>query len=137
MAPAIKDEVCDGSITVTDNGPGLAPETVDSLLDFSVRVSSREAYASPTRGAQGNALKTLVAMPFALDGGSSTTVIKARGIEHRIVFAVDNLRQQPKVERFQNRSDVKTGTAIMVLLPSQKWPRRSRDFYKSPMTTLG
>ena len=33
-----------------------------------VRVSSREAYVSPTRGAQGNALKTIVAMPFVLDG---------------------------------------------------------------------
>ena len=30
---------------------------------------------SPTRGAQGNALKTLVAMPFALDGKTGTTMI--------------------------------------------------------------
>ena len=37
------------------------------LLDYTVRVSSREAYVSPTRGAQGNALKTIVAMPFVLD----------------------------------------------------------------------
>jgi DNA topoisomerase VI subunit B len=47
------------SITIIDNGPGTRAETVKALLDFSVRVSSREAYASPTRGAQGNALKTL------------------------------------------------------------------------------
>jgi len=32
-----------------------------------VRVSSREAYVSPTRGAQGNALQTLLVMGFALD----------------------------------------------------------------------
>lgn len=41
-------------ITITDNGPGIPAETVAGILDFAVRVSSREAYASPTRGAQGN-----------------------------------------------------------------------------------
>jgi hypothetical protein len=95
IAPVIKITVKDGSITVADNGPGIAPETVISLLDFSVRVSSREAYASPTRGAQGNALKTLIAMPFALDGSIGITTIEARGIRHTITFSVDGLRQTP------------------------------------------
>jgi DNA topoisomerase VI subunit B len=120
VAPAIKVEVRDGSITVTDNGPGLAPETVDSLLEFSVRVSSREAYVSPTRGAQGNALKTLVAMPFALDGASGTTTIEARGVRHLIKFSVDNLRQTPRVDRSEEPSNVKTGTSITVHLASPK-----------------
>ena len=44
-----------GVITISDNGPGISPETVKRLLDYNVRVSSREAYVSPTRGAQGNA----------------------------------------------------------------------------------
>jgi hypothetical protein len=52
------------SITVTGNGPGIPLETVKAMLDFSVRASSNEADASPTRGAQGNALTTLIAMPF-------------------------------------------------------------------------
>src|SRR3954468_21038286 len=55
------------SITVTDNGPGIAAETITAILDYATRTSSREAYASPTRGAQGNALKTILAMPFALE----------------------------------------------------------------------
>jgi DNA topoisomerase VI subunit B len=55
-------------ITVIGNGPGIPSETVKRVLDFTVRVSSREAYVSPTRGAQGNALKTIIAMPFVLDG---------------------------------------------------------------------
>ena len=80
VAPDIKIEVRDGSITITDNGPGILSSTVKSLLDFGVRVSSREAYVSPTRGAQGNALKTLVAMPFALDGTLGETLIAARGV---------------------------------------------------------
>jgi hypothetical protein len=54
-----------------NNGPGFPAETV-GIRDFSVRVSSREAYASLARGAQGNALKTIVAMAFALDGAKAS-----------------------------------------------------------------
>jgi hypothetical protein len=64
-----------------------------------VRVGSREAHVSPNRGAQGNALKTLLAMPFALDGERGETVIEAGGAAHRIAFAVDRIRQEPKIER--------------------------------------
>jgi DNA topoisomerase VI subunit B len=49
------DELC---ITVADNGPGLAPELLARVLDFTVLVSDKAAYRSPTRGLQGNALKT-------------------------------------------------------------------------------
>ncbi len=68
VAPEVTIRVNDEGITVTDNGPGIPPETITDILDFSVRVSSREAYVAPDRGAQGNALKTIVAMPFVLDG---------------------------------------------------------------------
>jgi DNA topoisomerase VI subunit B len=68
IAPMIRVAVNTAWITVADNGPGLPEETIKGVLDFAVRVSSREAYVSPTRGAQGNALKTIVAMPFVLDG---------------------------------------------------------------------
>jgi DNA topoisomerase VI subunit B len=71
--PDIHVDVSLTQIVITDNGPGLSSETIEDILDYSVRVSSREAYVSPTRGAQGNALKTILAMPFALDktrGGS-------------------------------------------------------------------
>ena len=54
---AITVAVEPGMIVVEDNGDGIDAETVASVLDYSVRVSSREAYCAPTRGAQGNALK--------------------------------------------------------------------------------
>src|SRR5215213_2893982 len=68
VPPEIAIGVDDTGITVIDHGPGIPAETVASVLDYSVRVSSREAYMAPDRGAQGNALKTIVAMPFVLDG---------------------------------------------------------------------
>jgi DNA topoisomerase VI subunit B len=117
IAPTIGIDVTAGEITITDNGPGIPAETVADILDFAVRVSSREAYASPTRGAQGNALKTIVAMAFALDGMQGETVIESRGVAHRIAFRVDQVRQEPKVDHVQGQSSVTSGTKITV-----RWP---------------
>ena len=80
IEPEVVITVDETGIMVADNGPGLPAETVKGVLDFTVRVSSREAYVSPTRGAQGNALKTIVAMPFVLDGGRGRVEIEACGI---------------------------------------------------------
>jgi DNA topoisomerase VI subunit B len=87
--PVIEVKVDDDGITVEDNGPGIPADVVADVLDFGVRVSSREAYVSPTRGAQGNALKTIVAMPFVLDGRHGLVEIEARSVRHEIDFGVD------------------------------------------------
>ena len=106
-----------GEIVVEDNGPGIPTETVDNVLDYTVRASSREAYVSPTRGAQGNALKTIVAMPFVLDGNAGETIIEARGVAHRIKFTVDPIRQEPRISCDRASSSVKNGTRVTV-----RWP---------------
>jgi DNA topoisomerase VI subunit B len=105
------------SISIADNGPGMPAQTITDVLDYTVRVSSREAYVSPTRGAQGNALKTLLAMPFALDGERGETLIEAGGAMHRIAFAVDRIRQEPKIERANGPSPVNIGTRITLAWP--------------------
>ena len=56
VPPVIEIAVEPGSITIGDRGRGIPAETVEKLIDYSARTSSRAAYASPTRGAQGNAL---------------------------------------------------------------------------------
>jgi DNA topoisomerase VI subunit B len=114
IAPNIAIAVDKAGITVSDNGPGLPAETVKGVLDFAARVSSREAYVSPTRGAQGNALKTIVAMPFVLDGGRGRVEIEARGICHTIKFEVDHVRQEPAIRHEQDKSGVKKGTVVRV-----------------------
>jgi hypothetical protein len=118
IAPVIKVEVTGKAIVITDNGRGIPDETIAGILDFSVRVSSREAYCSPTRGAQGNALKTIVAMPFALDGTKGGILIESQGVAHRITFTVDHVRHEPKIDHVRERSNVKKGTRITV-----RWPR--------------
>lgn len=119
VAPEVKVTVDKAGILVEDNGPGIPPETVEGVLDFSVRVSSREAYVSPTRGAQGNALKTILTMPFVLDGERGRVEITARGIRHEIALEVDRIRQEPRVSH-EARPDrlVKNGTSVRVAWPS-------------------
>jgi hypothetical protein len=97
VAPVISITVKPGSIVIEDNGDGIKTGTIKSILDYSIRVSSREAYVSPTRGAQGNALKTILAMGYVLDRerrdgnaeARGVTLIESRGIRHHIEFRVD------------------------------------------------
>jgi len=76
------------SLAVSDNGPGLPPEVVRKVLDYNIRVSDKAAYRSPTRGAQGNALKTIIGIPYAL-GVREPIIISARGVRHIITPSID------------------------------------------------
>ena len=101
VAPDITVIVEPDRIIVQDNADGIDAETIESILDYTIRVSSREAYVSPTRGAQGNALKTILAMGYVLQGASGdaagVTIIETRGVAHRIEFRVDHINNQPKI----------------------------------------
>ena len=117
IPPEIRVRVAHDRIEVGDNGPGIAEDVVADVLDFAVRVSSREAYVGPTRGAQGNAVKTLVAMPFALDGERGLVEIESLGVLHRLAFAVDRIAQEPQAERSTKPSLVRNGTVVRI-----RWP---------------
>jgi DNA topoisomerase VI subunit B len=101
-----------GTLTVMDNGPGIPATTVKSILDFNTRTSSREAYVAPTRGAQGNALKTVLAMPFAIDHKDAVTIIEAQGVRHTITLSVDAVRQEPVIDHQTQPIDKTAGTTI-------------------------
>ena len=70
------------------------------------RASSTSRSGSLARGLRlpdprrpGNALKTIVAMPFVLSTASAGEVeIEARGERHLIDFAVDRIRQEPVID---------------------------------------
>src|SRR5262249_36331086 len=94
-----------GQIVISDNGPGIPVETIQGVIDFANRTSSRAAYVSPTRGSQGNALKTVLAMAFVLDGRSGETLIETSGQAHRIIFEVEPLRRIPRVLREIGQSE--------------------------------
>ena len=117
VPPDIEVIVDKDGITVADRGPGIAAETVASIADYTVRTSSREAYVSPTRGAQGNALQTILAMGFALSQSRSETIIESRGVRHTIAVDFDPVRRVPRVEHAQAPSTVKNGVRVRVAWP--------------------
>ena len=58
----------DDHIIISDESGGIPPETVDRIVNnFDTTTSSRERYIGPTRGAQGNALKTLIGFAHIWD----------------------------------------------------------------------
>jgi DNA topoisomerase VI subunit B len=121
IPPVISVDVKGDTIIIADNGRGIPAKTITSVLNYNIRVSSREAYASPTRGAQGNALKTIMPMAYVLDDRGEDAVgetfVEAHGIAHRIRFAVDHISQEPKIGHTTGPSDVLYGTRITVTLP--------------------
>ena len=126
VAPSITVTVEPGVIIVEDNGAGIAADTVVSVLDYTVRVSSREAYVAPCRGAQGNALKTILAMGYVIDRGlgrdaeaAGVTIIEAHGVRHRIEFRVDHVNNQPKIIHTTESSPVVIGTRFAVHWPPE------------------
>jgi histidine kinase/DNA gyrase B/HSP90-like ATPase len=52
-------------LTVADAGPGLSAEQLRKITDFSSRASSKDWRRGIARGAQGNAFKTVMAIPAA------------------------------------------------------------------------
>jgi DNA topoisomerase VI subunit B len=122
ISPVIEIVVDDGGITVSDNGPGMPPETVKALLNYIERTSSREAYVSLSRGAQGNAMQTIFAMPFVLNGERGHVRIEAKGLRHDIEFSADHIQRKPVINYNPVEVDVRIGTTIWV-----EWPLSPRS----------
>jgi hypothetical protein len=97
VAPRIDVAADACGISVRDNGPGLPEATLRGALDFTVRVSNREAYLSPCRGAQGNALKTLLPMPHVVDPEAGKLIVTAHGKRHEITCGADPISQRAAV----------------------------------------
>jgi DNA topoisomerase VI subunit B len=105
------------SISVGDNGPGISPEIIAKVLDFSTRTSDKAAYRSPTRGAQGNALKTVIGIPHAL-GGSGPIIIEALGVRHEIRAWLDPANEL-QIKHDRQRSSRRVGASVSVTVPAQ------------------
>ncbi len=126
ILPEITITIETDSITVTDNGPGIPAEVVKSVSDFNVRVSSKDAYISPTRGAQGNALKTILAIPYVLnDCRSGKVQITGCGQQHVINVSVDRIAQRPLIDCQSTASVVKNGSSVVVEWPDSASPQEA------------
>lgn len=119
IPPTIRVQADAEGISVCDNGPGIPVETLEAALDFKIRASNREAYVAPDRGAQGNALKTILPMPSVLDSAGSA-IVQAHGVRHTIRFRIDEISQRRTIDRKADRVDT-AGTLIRI-----EWPAREQ-----------
>ena len=114
IAPVLAVELQDDTLIVTDNGPGLPLATLEKSLDYTVRVSDKTGYVSPSRGQQGNALKTLWAAPFVATG-TGIIAVETAAYHREVRVTLDRIAQVPVLELIDTGpSDVKTGTKITV-----------------------
>jgi hypothetical protein len=103
-------------VTVEDNGDGIPAEVVGCILDYTTLTSDKALYRSPCRGAQGNALKTIIGIPPAL-GVREPVIIEAQGVRHEITVGLD-LAGNVKVGHEQEASPRTEGTRVAVPLPT-------------------
>jgi DNA topoisomerase VI subunit B len=121
IPPEVHITIGESTIQVEDNGPGLPADVVRGVTDFAVRVSSKDAYISPTRGQQGNALKTIMAIPYVLsDGQPQTIAISSEGQRHSLTVSIDRIAQAPQIQLTTRASTVKKGTRVEVPLGTLK-----------------
>ncbi len=125
VAPEVGIEVCEEEgliqISVSDNGPGIPAEVVRKILNFDTRTLDKAAYRAPTRGAQGNALKTVLGIPHAL-GCAEPVIIEAQGVRHSIRARVDPAGELRIAHGEEQRNGV-SGTQVSLALP-----REEQDF---------
>jgi hypothetical protein len=114
VAPVVDIAVDLDSITVSDNGRGIAPDVIERILDYSYKTSSNSAYVSPTRGQQGNAFQTLLAMDHALTGKPGRTMIESGGVRHLITFDVDPISREPRLDHQRKAIAAAPGTKVTV-----------------------
>lgn len=112
IPPVITVELHDDALVVADNGPGLPLETLEKSLDYTIRVSDKTGYVSPSRGQQGNALKTLWAAPFVATG-TGLIEVQTAAYRREVRITLDRIAQVPNLELIDtDEPDVKRGTKI-------------------------
>lgn len=109
-------------IVVEDNGNGISREVVERILNFQTRTTSKAFYRTPTRGLQGNALKTVIGIPFALINAtmdSYTTdpvTIDSQGYHHSINVSVDPTGMLQTDYNCEETTENNQGTTITVVI---------------------
>jgi DNA topoisomerase VI subunit B len=118
IGPAVRVTVEPDSLTVQDNGPGLPAGVLERSLDYTVRVSDKAHYVSPTRGQLGNALKCVWAAPFVADGGRGRVEVVTGGRRHVVTVTLDRIAQKPHLHHEVGGDGVvKSGTLVRLHWP--------------------
>jgi len=137
--PAIVVTLQEDAVTVADNGPGVSAAVLRRSLDYSVRVSDKNFYIAPTRGQLGNALKTVWAAPFVIDGERGRVEVDSRGTQYTVDVSLDRIAQTPTLVLSETASVVKNGTSVKMHWPQvASYLRRTEpgNFYNESAPSL-
>jgi DNA topoisomerase VI subunit B len=118
VPPQITVTVTDDSVTVTDNGPGMPPETLERSLDYLVRVSDKQHYVSPTRGQLGNAFKCIWAAVYVATGQEGRVEVHSGDRLHVVTVGLNRIAQTPELSHEVLEADhVQNGTSVKIAWP--------------------
>lgn len=105
------------TLTVADNGDGMPLAIIRGLERWNECNSTNIGYRSPTRGQQGNALKTILGIPYAMGARpASKLTIECHGIQHT-VSAWLSLAGDACTDFQEVATEPVTGTRLTVTMP--------------------
>ena len=87
------------------------------------------AYRSPTRGAQGNALKTIIGIPYALDSREPVVIVARDGVEHTIMPSSDPAGNVRIGHEARNGLPWGGGTTIELAVPGGDCPSEEEGYH--------
>jgi len=122
------------TLRVQDNGAGLPVDTLERSLDYTIRVSDKAYYVSPSRGHLGNALKCLWALPYVLSGASQhgQVDVTTGGVRYEVRVRVDHIAQEPVLTLTPMPApEVKSGTQVTI-----HWPQVASCGPRTPLFTF-
>lgn len=120
VEPKIKVTIRGNGVTIRDNGPGITRETVDKIVDLNVYAGNKYYFARPSRGKQGNALLTILPMPYVLSDGKLTecAIICSSTKQYKISVEHDDVEQDYNFRVDESDiQDAVQGTEIKVNIP--------------------
>ena len=118
-SPEIRIRVSDDTLTVADDGPGMSAELVERLCNRSERTSTREAFAAPDRGSQGNALQGIMSLPFGFGHEEAGLTITSQGVWHAIRLRVNRLEQRVDLDRIASAAPPAPGAIVSLCWPEE------------------
>ncbi len=98
----------EGTLALSDNGPGLPAPVINGALDYNIRISDKNGRIAPSRGQLGNALKCLFAVPLIINGETHIEIVSQK-LHHDIRMTFD-LSGAPVIDaQVRNTDSVQNG----------------------------
>lgn len=117
-------------IKVKDEGPGISKEILKEITNFQRFGGTKYFVKKPSRGAQGNALMTILGIPaiLAIELGEETPSIKitTKRWIHIWKIKINKVLEKIEVEKKTRRVNFTRGTCIEIALPWNVWIEEKR-----------